>query len=423
MAEDAKEIMNMERGDKKRKIDVVSREVLNLTGGFPPIMPTHSRKYIQGLKEKRLPQGPTEKWEWTPFTNSARKDGLVLYHWRKAGEEQGDYAFAKFNKEIDMVELTEADYDTSTEATNWTKEETFYLWDLCKQFDLRFVVIQDRWDDQKYSERTIEDLKERYYTVSRTLLEKQGLKEHVICKLPYNANYERKRKALMEKYLLRTREHDEEERSLTEEMRKLDAKIKKEEKDLVCYEKLMKSEEPLQMPEWQAGKKEPPKHPFLRSLFTQTPALPNRMDKLIDRVLSDLSLPLRPMPTGQVVEAFDQLKSEIYTLMTLQKQQTKKEKEKKTLEDKILKVRLALTKKTSAPPLLATRMAPTIVATSDAVHVPPQALAVGMKSQTIKPMNNLIMPNMSLRKSKGLSSSDLMDTEEGTPTKRFKKSS
>lgn len=39
----------------------------------------------------------------------------------------------------------------------WTYEETVYLWELCNAFDLRFIVIYDRYDT-KY-QRTIEDLK------------------------------------------------------------------------------------------------------------------------------------------------------------------------------------------------------------------------------------------------------------------------
>jgi len=51
----------------------------------------------------------------------------------------------------------------------WTKEETDYLWELCKQFDLRFIIIHDRYDT--CYNRSIEDLKNRYYTVSRRILE------------------------------------------------------------------------------------------------------------------------------------------------------------------------------------------------------------------------------------------------------------
>lgn len=41
----------------------------------------------------------------------------------------------------------------------WTKEETDQLFDLCERFDLRFIVIADRFP----SSRTVEELKDRYY--------------------------------------------------------------------------------------------------------------------------------------------------------------------------------------------------------------------------------------------------------------------
>lgn len=42
----------------------------------------------------------------------------------------------------------------------WTKEETDQLFDLCERFDLRFIVIADRFP----SPRTVEELKDRYYS-------------------------------------------------------------------------------------------------------------------------------------------------------------------------------------------------------------------------------------------------------------------
>lgn len=42
----------------------------------------------------------------------------------------------------------------------WSKEETDQLFDLCERFDLRFVVIADRFP----SSRTVEELKDRYYS-------------------------------------------------------------------------------------------------------------------------------------------------------------------------------------------------------------------------------------------------------------------
>lgn len=42
----------------------------------------------------------------------------------------------------------------------WTKEETDQLFDLCERFDLRFVVIADRFP----TSRSVEELKNRYYS-------------------------------------------------------------------------------------------------------------------------------------------------------------------------------------------------------------------------------------------------------------------
>jgi len=50
----------------------------------------------------------------------------------------------------------------------WDREETDYLWDLCERFDLRFFVVYDQYD-LKYN-RSMEDLKERFYQVSKKLV-------------------------------------------------------------------------------------------------------------------------------------------------------------------------------------------------------------------------------------------------------------
>lgn len=42
----------------------------------------------------------------------------------------------------------------------WTKEETDELFELCARFDLRFIVIADKLP----SSRTVEELKNRYYS-------------------------------------------------------------------------------------------------------------------------------------------------------------------------------------------------------------------------------------------------------------------
>ena len=60
---------------------------------------------------------------------------------------------------------TDADYLQVLNSETWSKQETDHLFDLCRRFDLRFIVINDRWDRSRFNDRSIEDLKERYYEV------------------------------------------------------------------------------------------------------------------------------------------------------------------------------------------------------------------------------------------------------------------
>lgn len=58
-------------------------------------------------------------------------------------------------------------------SETWCREETDRLFDMCQRFDLRFIVIQGRWNYGEYEnvpKRTTEDLKDRYYSVTNTLI-------------------------------------------------------------------------------------------------------------------------------------------------------------------------------------------------------------------------------------------------------------
>ena len=81
----------------------------------------------------------------------------------------GGYHFDQFNVKLDLPTYTDEEYEQFLSDPDWTKEETDYLWSLCADFDLRWVVIADRyeWEDK---ERTMEDLKDRYYSGVRQLL-------------------------------------------------------------------------------------------------------------------------------------------------------------------------------------------------------------------------------------------------------------
>lgn len=413
--EDAKDILSIARNENKSRNEIISREIINLTGGIPPIKPSFSKQMLKGLKEKRFDTKACEKWQWFGFTNPARKDALELFHWKKVSDNE-DYPFAKFNKQIELVEYTDEEYGILGNNQNWSKEETDYLWGLCREFDLRFIVIQDRYSD-KYPQRSIEDLKERYYSLSKLILQRREVQNNEILSLPYNANYEKKRKALLEKYFLRTREQDEEEKSLCEEARKLEIRIKKEEKEIKVFEKLMSNNsEEIEFNEWTQNKKEVPKGPSLRSLQLSQPALPQRQQKKIESLLKDLGIPDRPMPTTEVVELFSKLRKEIFILLNLQKHVIKKENEKKNLEEKIKEIKASVGRKT-------------IVSGNNVMRSPPPMPSSGKTmvsknitpstKQTIGPMNNL----QQYPSGKKSMTKPRIDQEEieSTPNKRAKK--
>ena len=93
----------------------MSREAFALLDGSHPIPPSHlagdlnKKAALAGLKQKRkFSSKGLSTYQFRPFTNPARKDGLVLQHWVKcfkdaAGklrEAEETYPFAKFNKQV-----------------------------------------------------------------------------------------------------------------------------------------------------------------------------------------------------------------------------------------------------------------------------------------------------------------------------------
>lgn len=74
----------------------------------------------------------------------------------------------------------------------------------------------------KFNERTVDEIKERYYSVSRAILELRGDVENAIVRKPFNFEQEVKRKCNLEKLFLRTKEQHEKEKLLIAELKKLE---------------------------------------------------------------------------------------------------------------------------------------------------------------------------------------------------------
>ncbi|XP_057439182.1 SWR1-complex protein 4-like isoform X2 [Lotus japonicus] len=345
--------------ESQRKPDGISREVYALTGGLPSLMPA-----IDSSQFKKKPP-PDEKitWQWLPFTSSARKDNLQLYHWVRVVNgvpPTGDYSFAKYNKSVDIIRYTDEEYDKHLTNPMWTKEETDELFDLCERFDLRFIVIADRFP----SSRTVEELKDRYYSVSRAILIARApsagdVATHPVVKQPYKVSQEVERKRALSVVLSQTRQQERRDEEVIIEAKKISelrvsSKVVEESQLAVTSnagaefsERVIPGDtvSPLNVPSTS-----PDNASILASLrmlrvYSRMYALEQmvqagnsttglRTVKRIEQTLQDLGVNLKPkVPTKAVCAEHLELRKEILTWLNLQRQVQYKEAEGSSLRD------------------------------------------------------------------------------------------
>ncbi|KAF9429677.1 swr complex subunit [Podila epigama] len=141
LAKPSEQTVRVRKAEKKP--DGISRELYGLIGNNVSTVAFNNPTY----KPKLNRNTKAVSWTWRPFVNPSREDDLVLYHWQKTKSDPNEeYPFHKFNKAIELQEFTREEYNAHLKARDWTYEETEYLWDLCRRFDLRWVVIQDRYE-------------------------------------------------------------------------------------------------------------------------------------------------------------------------------------------------------------------------------------------------------------------------------------
>ena len=133
------------------------------------------------------------------------------------------YRFEVFDKHADVIDYTPEEYATYLEKPGWSKEETDRLMSLCKEYDLRFIIVHDRWCESGSSSRTIEELKDRYYSIARSLLSSRGQSTEG---LHYDFQRETTRKQYLEELFKRTPQELEEENKLIAEAKRLEANEK-----------------------------------------------------------------------------------------------------------------------------------------------------------------------------------------------------
>eukprot|EP01025_Chloroclados_australasicus_P055646 TRINITY_DN6785_c0_g3_i1.p1 TRINITY_DN6785_c0_g3~~TRINITY_DN6785_c0_g3_i1.p1 ORF type:complete len:445 (+),score=50.83 TRINITY_DN6785_c0_g3_i1:113-1336(+) len=259
--------------EKMKRPEGMSREAFALLGDHAMIPAQFAEQLLQqhqSLQEKVKPgalikaqnTNSNVTYRWNTFKNEARNDGLLLHHWVKClkdphqadkvteVDEGQEYPFAKYNKKANVYRYDDEEYENVlkmyTEATDWSKEETDYLFDLCEYFDLRWVVIADRYDYPGGQVRTMEDLKQRYYDIVRKLIverdggQPEGVANNVIVKHPYNAVQERKRKKGLEMLMSKTYADDAREVEILERAKAIRSRRKQEQES-----KMKQEDQPL----------------------------------------------------------------------------------------------------------------------------------------------------------------------------------
>ncbi|KAF4334329.1 SWR1-complex 4 [Fusarium beomiforme] len=280
---DVRDVLNLgdgapsSRASKKQKtaaprpnLKGLAREVHNLGGDNPiAIVPE-----VAHFKKRRFAsRKPAARWEMRPFRNSARSDSdFTLRHWRRKDEKQEgsdaspdhathgeqpqrrrdemeDSAFAKYNVQVSVPQYSESQYEQSLQHNDWTKEETDYLLELARDFDLRWPLIWDRYewnppatngeadadgDESKAivpttTSRSLEDLKARYYEVASKMMAAQKPVQYMTqpefslheLMAHFNPQQEKLRKEFALNALTRSREEAREEESLLLEIKRI----------------------------------------------------------------------------------------------------------------------------------------------------------------------------------------------------------
>lgn len=169
--------------------------------------------------------------------------------------------------------------------------------------------------------------------MSGRVLTARGIKDHPLCSYRYDRKYEENRKFEQEKYLLRNKDKNDEEKNIIEEIRKLDIVIKKEEREQINLKKALKLEEVINDADNDFGevldiaRLAQTDHPvYTRQQYLSKPLqLPPKVNAKLVEVLQGLNIPDKIIGNRINEELYDKLRRQILLMFSAQRYIKKKE--------------------------------------------------------------------------------------------------
>ncbi|KAJ3195320.1 swr complex subunit [Irineochytrium annulatum] len=385
-AKDIKEILSLPAGSQPvlkqrshqpvpKRPEGITRELFALTGGAPPltlsVVPKATFKPKISFGAAAVDSEKPEKVRWILASIKNPGNDCVLTHWVKESDADKDYPFAVFNESVSVPDFTDEEYTQHLEDPEWSKEETRYLMSLCKRYDMRFVIVTDRYE-YNGQPRSIEDIKERFYGVLKKIQLARAAASGVTLDPPpftFNKAREIERKRNVEILNSRTAEIIKEEEALYFELRKREQNEKKWAAEREKIVRLLSNHE-LSVPlnkikkvgsksedvvsETVAGLRKDRK--LSSKLLEDYVEAPLKREKLppgvymrtarlfgpkqsyqtkVKEIMEEYGLPSVPvMPTAAVCEKFDAVRANIVTLLDLKKMVDRQELDLRVLEQR-----------------------------------------------------------------------------------------
>lgn len=105
-----------------------------------------SRKLLKQQQSLKLSLSLTPPLRHCCLNEVSHNNDSNQPHFGRANHIPLAYKFAQFNTTSGVYNYSNDEYHQHLRDDDWSKEETDYLVELCQTYDLRFVIIHDRYD-------------------------------------------------------------------------------------------------------------------------------------------------------------------------------------------------------------------------------------------------------------------------------------